>query len=108
MSSLVQLSGGIAHQLRSPLISLAAYSSLLNDKLETDVPDYTKTLETSEKIINSVDQISSLLKCLSHLGAGTRNSDFHKTSLSLILEESVALLEGKLMDLGIRLTTHFP
>jgi signal transduction histidine kinase len=102
LTSLGQLSAGVAHEIRNPLASINFNIQLLSKRLILD--------EKSKKIVENslvgVDRIKSLVKGMLDFSRPTPPL-LKRDSIRHAIEESVSLLEAQIKKHGIRVETEF-
>ena len=98
LSSLGEMSGGMAHEIRNPLNSIALYAQIMQDELRQDDPKR----EYLNKILNDVDRINSIV---TNLHRFSRRIKREKTPVSLQrpLEATLKTLSTKFISQNISL-----
>ncbi len=102
LTSLGQLSAGIAHEIRNPLASINFNIQLLPKRLDLD----EKSKKLIENSLVGVDRIKSLVKGMLDFSRPTPPL-LKRDSIHHAIEESVSLLESQIKKHGIRVETEF-
>jgi len=99
MSSLGELSGGIAHEINNPLqiISLS-YQKLIQSGALTDEGVYSKNIKTSVK------RISSVIESLTHFGGKSKVDDVISFKLSGLIYDYIHITKQKFKESEIEVT----
>jgi signal transduction histidine kinase len=92
LASLGEMSGGMAHEIRNPLNSIALYAQIMEDEL----PEGDNKLEYIRKIMNDVERINSIV---TNLNLFSRRIKREKEPLHLQqpLEATLRTLSAKFM-----------
>ena len=102
LTSLGQLSAGIAHEIRNPLASINFNIQLLPKRLNLD----EKSKKLIENSLVGVDRIKSLVKGMLDFSRPAPPL-LKRNSIRHAIEESVSLLESQIKKNGIRVETDF-
>jgi len=102
LSSLGQLSAGIAHEIRNPLASINFNAQLLQKRLNSD--------RNVESILNDtfegIERIKILIRRILDF-TKTGQPSFSKTPIHGIIADSISLVEPQLRKNGIQIKRHF-
>jgi two-component system, NtrC family, sensor kinase len=102
LTSLGQLSAGIAHEIRNPLASINFNIQLLPKRLDLD----EKSKKLIENSLVGVDRIKSLVKGMLDFSRPTPPL-LKRDSIRHVIEESVSFLESQIKKHGVRVETDF-
>ncbi|WP_186647252.1 PAS domain-containing protein [Fluviispira vulneris] len=99
MSSLGEMSSGIAHEIKNPLAIISGKASLLLAKIKNgnkiDQNDLEKKLE---EIQNTCGRIARIIKGLSNFSRDSADDPFMKVKVSNIIENALAISNERLKD----------
>jgi hypothetical protein len=98
IASLGEMSGGMAHEIRNPLNSIALYSQIMMDELDGS----DKKLDYLNRIMSDVDRINAIV---TNLNRFSRRIKREKKPIHLQgpLDSTLRTLSAKLMTQGIRI-----
>jgi len=99
LSSLGQLSGGIAHEIKNPLTGIRLFADLLGDKYINKLGDGAELLD---EIKGNVDRIDGIIKRVLDFAKPTAES-FKKIDINFIIRENIKLWSAKLRKSSIML-----
>lgn len=99
LSSLGEMSAGIAHEINNPLSVIIGLLPLLKDSKSIDIK-FRDRCQSLEKAAKRIQKIVSSLKKYSR---ASDNSDHQLSSLPQVLEEALAIVEHRLRPQGIEL-----
>ena len=98
----------VTHELRTPLTSIRAFSEILYDNLELDVPRRSHFLEIilkeSERLTRLINQVLDLAKL--EAGAAEWNAD--EVDLAQLIRDALLSTSGLIDDKGIQLDLLLP
>lgn len=97
MSEIGLISGGIAHELATPLTIIKAQSSELNQALNNNSNDEAK--KCAQKIMQNIDRIERVIRSLLSL-SHSRQDDPQLSPLSAIIDECLILSTPKIRRSG--------
>jgi PAS domain S-box-containing protein len=103
LSSLGQLSAGIAHEIRNPLTGIKLNLQMLSKKIKGDQ-------ESSEKIGDSLEgiaRINNLIKSVLNFARPT-TPKFKRDYVQRVLKDTVSIMEAQLKRKKIRVTMELP
>jgi PAS domain S-box-containing protein len=103
LSSLGQLSAGIAHEIRNPLASISLYVDILSDKEEFEFSD--QVLEILSEIKNNVNRMSGIIKQVLNFARPVVESR-RQVDINDIIEETVKLWLSRIRktEIALKLT----
>ncbi len=97
-----QLAAGVAHELNNPLQGIVAYSHLLLEKVPCEDP----RTESIRKIVNQADRCRDIIRGLLDFSR-QRKPQKTLSSLNLILQECVSLVEKQALFHNIQIVRDF-
>jgi signal transduction histidine kinase len=97
IASLGEMSGGMAHEIRNPLNSIALYSQIMMDELEKE----DNKTDYLNKILGEVDRINAIVTNL-HRFARRIKRDKEPTRLTAPLSNSLKLMSARFEKQGIQ------
>jgi signal transduction histidine kinase/putative methionine-R-sulfoxide reductase with GAF domain len=100
LSSLGQLSGGIAHEIRNPLFGISLFVDILADEEEFERTD--KELEVLDEIKDNIHKIDGIIKGVLSFA---RESDTVPTEIDLnsLIQENLKLWYARMRKVNIKL-----
>jgi len=103
LSSLGELSMGIAHEIRNPLAGMR----ITAQALEEEVGSNPLAREYVSRIISEIDRLNELLKSFFSF-AKPQKPALVPCRLEELIREVIFLLEGELRERGVEVQMHFP
>jgi len=103
LSSLGQLSAGIAHEIRNPLSGIKLNLQMLSKKIKEDPASIEKISDSLEGICRINNLIKSVLSF-----ARPAAPKFKRDYLQRVLRDTVSIMESQLKRKKIRVTTDLP
>jgi signal transduction histidine kinase len=103
LSALGRMAGEVAHEINNPLAIIHANAVLIQEfaaKPQSGTYDLVKLANTIEQTSN---RISKVVKGMRVLSRDSRNDSFSSSSLTAILQDSVALCEESFEKKGVKL-----
>ena len=100
LSSLAQLSGGIAHEIRNPLASIRLFTDILCDEDKFDRTD--QEIEIIDEIKENLNRIDDIIKRVLDFAKPPVLSS-NEIDLNALIQESARLWSAKLRKLNITL-----
>ncbi|MBW1898822.1 MAG: PAS domain-containing protein, partial [Deltaproteobacteria bacterium] len=100
LSSLGQLSGGIAHEIKNPLTGIRLFTDLLSEKYKIKLGDHGA--ELLDEIKSNVDSIDGIIKRVLDFAKQPAES-FKKIDINSIIRENLKLWSAKLRKSSIML-----
>jgi signal transduction histidine kinase len=105
LSSLGQLSGGIAHEIRNPLAGINLLIDVLDD--EDKFVRTEQELEILGEIKGSIKRIDVIIKKVLDF-AKSSDSTLSRVGLKPLIQDTVKLWQSKIRNTGIRLSLSLP
>lgn len=98
----------IAHDLRTPITTIAGYSKALNDGMVTDEEKYKEYLEAIENKSERMSDLITLLFDYVKLGSEGFKLNMEKVDLCELMRENAALLYSDVEEKGMELVVDIP
>lgn len=105
MSDLGIMSAGIAHEINNPLTIIQSHAALL-EKDRGLLPLDSSTKKHLERIKESVQRISRIIKSIKYLSRDYSHDPFEHTSVRQIIERIEDIFHERLLSLNINLKIH--
>jgi two-component system sensor histidine kinase HydH len=101
LASIGKLAAGVAHEIRNPLSSIKGFATYFKERYRK-VPEDQKTAEIM------IQEVERLNRVITQLLEFARPMDIHKrlTSLGVLVEDSLKLIEGDLSRKGLKADVH--
>jgi signal transduction histidine kinase len=87
-ASLGEITAGVAHEIKNPLMSIRGCSRLLQKEL-VDNPEYSKLVEP---IIHEVDRINAVVEQMISYGHITKQTNYALIDVNEVLEKSITVV----------------
>lgn len=104
LASLGEFSAGIAHEVNNPLTIIEGTASLMKVVLSENPIDKDLLLTSTQKIMNTTQRISRIIKGLRSLSGDAQDEPFQNVSFKDIVGPALEITKGKLTEFNIRLT----
>ncbi len=101
MSSLGQLSGGIAHEIRNPLAGISLFVDILADKEKFDRT--AKEIEILDEIRNNIDKTDGIIKRILDFAKPAVTKAKSKIDLNRLIRDEIKLWSMRTREAGINL-----
>ena len=101
LSSLGQLSGGIAHEIRNPLAGINLFVDVLSDEEK-----FTRTAQEQgilDEIKNNIRKIDGIIKRVLDFSRQSETTALSRVKLSAILEDTLKLWQSRMVNSSIQL-----
>ena len=105
LSSLGQLSGGIAHEIRNPLAGISLFIDVLGDQEK-----FSRTSQEQnilEEIKLNIKKIDGIIRRILDFSRQSATSSQSKLDVSLLIEDSLKLWRSRMTKDGIKLRESF-
>jgi two-component system NtrC family sensor kinase len=103
LSSLGELSGAIAHEIRNPLSLISNYGAILHAMAESNTLSNKEVMTTAERIEKTVFKINRIIKNLRIFIRDGSADPLEATPVKNILADVLELYKGKILKQDIRL-----
>lgn len=103
MSALGEMAGGIAHEINTPLGSIAMLASELELDAKAGVSDPAMILDVSGDIKRTVERIGSIVKSLRTFARDSQNDDLKPFQFKQIASETLNLCKERFVNHGVKL-----
>ena len=103
MSALGEMAGGIAHEINTPLGSIAMLASELELDAKAGVVDPAMVLDVSGDIKKTVDRIGSIVKALRTFARDSQHDELKPHSFKFIASETLNLCRERFASHGVKL-----
>ena len=101
LSSLGQLSGGIAHEIRNPLAGINLFVDVLSD--EERFSRTSQELDILEEIKSNIKKINGIIKRVLDFSRQSKTTSRSKLEISSLIEETLKLWRSRIGREGIEL-----
>ena len=101
LSSLGQLSGGIAHEIRNPLAGINLFVDVLGDEEK-----FTRTAQEQdilEEIKTNIRKIDGIIKRVLDFSRQSETTALNKVKVSALLDDSLKLWQSRMVKDGVQL-----
>jgi signal transduction histidine kinase len=103
MAALGAMASGIAHEINNPLAIIIGNTDAIFIEARTGKLTIDSAIESADKISQTVQRISKIVKALRALAREGQSDPFVSTSLQSILSETLEICSERAKFLGIRL-----
>lgn len=104
LSSLGELSAGIAHEVNNPLTIIEGAANLIKMILKESPGDVKALDMATTKVLETSQRIAKIIKSLRTLSADAEEEPFKNVSFHSIIEPIIEISKAKLDSAGIKLT----
>ncbi len=110
MSSLGELSGGIAHEVNNPLAIISGYAELIAEQLRDEVALNEKLPRLQGQLTSVKESAARITEIISHIRDFCQMSQNHMAfhSLNDVIESSFRLIKEQLINRKIHLEMNLP
>jgi signal transduction histidine kinase len=101
--SIGQMAASVAHEVNNPLAIISGSAGIINDLVDEEKID-RKNLEVfSEKIVQTSDRISQIVRSLRSLSRGGEQDPFQPLSVRKVIDSCLDLANVNLKNQGVRI-----
>lgn len=108
MRSLGEMAGGIAHEINNPLTIIKLKSDILKSKIETDNLDKATVVSDLNKISETVDRISDIIRALRRFSRESDTDQIASVNLLQVIKDTVDLVRTKFRHESIEVLIEVP
>lgn len=108
LASLGEMASGIAHEINTPLSTILFRTGIMSELLSESPPDSEKILQEINKIDATTERIGKIVQGLQNFSRNAEGDPFVLRSLSSIVEDTLPLIEQKLIYEGVQLKVNVP
>ena len=109
LASLGEIAGGVAHEINNPLSIISGSVNALKRLIDADGEfDRVRASELTDKVENTVNRISSIVKALSHVSREGSKDPFEEVDLVSCLDEALGLTQVSLTCHCIEVRKKYP
>jgi PAS domain S-box-containing protein len=108
LSSLAEMSTGIAHEINNPLTILGGSIEIVKRMILADKFSKENVLEYFESMVSNIYRISSIIKGLNTFGRDATNDPFKAVAVEGLIEDALTLCSERLKTNGIELRLNLP
>jgi len=108
LSSLGEMSAGIAHEINNPLAIIQGLSSSLALKIKNNTIPQESIILNLEKIAITTDRIVKIIKGLRSISRDAHNDPFEEASINNMTRDVLNLCEQKIKNAQINLIVKMP
>jgi signal transduction histidine kinase len=103
--SLAEMSGGIAHEINNPLTVIRVRTAQIMKKVDNEKEnfDFDNAKSNLEKVLFSVDRISSIIKSLRNFSKDEKQNEFTIVKIKSIVDEAILLCENRIKNADSKL-----
>lgn len=105
MSSLGEMSAGVAHEINNPLAILIGRIALIKKGIVGKTLDDSKIIEHLEKLDSVAHRIAKIVKGLKVFSRSAENEKTEMISLTKIINDSIELCQEKLNSYSVQINT---
>ena len=107
MASLGEMASGIAHEINNPLTIIFNKAKQIKNNVSSENFSPENVLESSNKIIDTVQRISKIIKGLTQFARDASKDDKVEVNVSNILEDVLDLCRARFVGHGIEFKENF-
>jgi PAS domain S-box-containing protein len=107
LSSIGQLTAGMAHEIKNPLNIIQAAAEAIQLEVNESSKELSFVYEMTEDIVETTDRLNSLLTDLLKLTKGEEDEQKKRVNLYSVIDELLSLLKNKLNDQSIVVTSEY-
>lgn len=103
MVALGEMSGGIAHEINTPLAAIQLYAEMSSGLLSEEKINREELLQNAEKIMQTTDRIKNIIIGLRSFSRNGGEDPFAKITLKQIVDGTLALCHERFRETDVRL-----
>lgn len=108
LASLGEMAGGIAHEINNPLSIVRAQAEQIQTVLKRSEHATPFLLSSIERIVNTSDRISTIIKGLKQLSRDSSNDPYESNELLIMIRQLIELSSERLKLYQISLSLNCP
>jgi PAS domain S-box-containing protein len=105
MSTLGEMSGGIAHEINNPLGIIMGYATVLTTLIKQPEPDRSEMTRVAGRILATVERIAKIVQGLRSFSREASHDAFEPTTIQRIVTDTLELCQQRFKSNGIAIRT---
>lgn len=104
LAALGEMAGGIAHEINNPLMIIRGKAQRITNQIHQGHLDKESILNDLQKVQETVDRISNIIKGLLIISRRDEEENFQKQNLLELVNSTLSICHEKFKSIGIELT----
>ncbi len=106
MVMLGEMSSGIAHEIKNPLMIAQGFVELLTKEIDRPMADIVKIKDRLTKTANALDRIGAIMNGLHNLSRNSSRDDFVPVDIQDVIKDAQMLCAEKIRKSGVMLSSN--
>ena len=104
LASLGEMAAGIAHEVNNPMTIIQGSAHIIRKLAEDPSPDMESIRSLSQKLVDTCDRISKIIKSLKSLSRNAQNDPMEQVSISKLIDQTLDICGQRFKREEIKLT----